>query len=517
MPTLQRTVSYPSTHRDRGARSHPVPRSRRAWGVAALLLVLIGWYGLRLAAFLAYAVRAVADPFELNYGEGIVWQQMAMIPGPSMYGPIDHAPFIVFHYPPVYHLVVHALAWFGADPLAAGRGVSVVATWVLAASLGWIAGQAAPSSRGSAAFGGVIAALSVFTFQPVLAFAALMRVDLLGMALSVLGLTLGVLSLRRPRLLYAAVLLFVVALFTKQTLVAAPVAVLCVWLMRDPGLALRALGLGVLLGLAALLALEWVTDGGFLRHIILYNINRFEWRRAYWAVVHQRRYVVILAVTLGMIGLALWQGRRRLAALADDAPAFVMLVLQFCIAGAMIATAGKYGAAANYFMEALCLCGVFAGMAVAAALDVAARPGGPRAPALLLLAALMTQIALSPLPPTVPLDNPDRARDMAALLAEMRASAKPVLSDDMVLPMRAGLGVTIEPMIFADLTALGQWDPRGYKDLVDREVFSFVLTEDPPGDPEYEERYQPAIRGAIAAHYPVVTRAAGYYLHRPGR
>jgi hypothetical protein len=74
---------------------------RLGTGAGALLLLAgllyFAWVELRCAgAVLAY-------PFG-DYGEGIVWQQALLIPGPRMYGPIDHLPFIVFHYPPVYHL-----------------------------------------------------------------------------------------------------------------------------------------------------------------------------------------------------------------------------------------------------------------------------------------------------------------------------------------------------------------------------------------------------------------------------
>ena len=75
----------------------------------------------RSANYLTDATRAVLFPFGLDYGEGIVWQQALLIPGPQMYGKITQPPFIVFEYPPVYHLLVRGIATLGIDPLAAGR------------------------------------------------------------------------------------------------------------------------------------------------------------------------------------------------------------------------------------------------------------------------------------------------------------------------------------------------------------------------------------------------------------
>lgn len=38
--------------------------------------------------FLKYTFAAVRYPFQLDYGEGIVWQQALLIPGSRMYGDI---------------------------------------------------------------------------------------------------------------------------------------------------------------------------------------------------------------------------------------------------------------------------------------------------------------------------------------------------------------------------------------------------------------------------------------------
>ena len=66
------------------------------------------------AIYLKNAFDAVRYPFGLDYGEGLVWQQALLIPGPRMYGAITDASFIVFHYPPVYHLAVRAAVLLGS-------------------------------------------------------------------------------------------------------------------------------------------------------------------------------------------------------------------------------------------------------------------------------------------------------------------------------------------------------------------------------------------------------------------
>ena len=75
--------------------------------------------------FLDQSLFALRYPYDLDYGEGIVWQQMLMIPGGQMYGDITRFPYIVFHYPPVFHLAVRVVAELGLDGLVAGRIVSI--------------------------------------------------------------------------------------------------------------------------------------------------------------------------------------------------------------------------------------------------------------------------------------------------------------------------------------------------------------------------------------------------------
>lgn len=68
-------------------------------------------------------------PYELDYGEGIVWQQTNMMFTDRAYGAIDGVPGIVFHYTPLYHVMTRGLSEVtGTDMLYAGRLVSIIST-----------------------------------------------------------------------------------------------------------------------------------------------------------------------------------------------------------------------------------------------------------------------------------------------------------------------------------------------------------------------------------------------------
>jgi hypothetical protein len=196
-------------------------------GVTGLVVLLLA---ARAVMYLQNAFDAVRYPFGLDYGEGIVWQQALLIPGPRMYGAITDAPFIVFHYPPIYHLAVRLVMLLGIDPLMAGRGLSVACTLAAAGLCGWLVGRGISENvKGLArVVGCTIGALLPLSLGPVEFWSVLMRVDMLAICLSFLGVAIVVESIRRPAWLAIAMPIFVLAVYTKQTALTAPAAALAV-------------------------------------------------------------------------------------------------------------------------------------------------------------------------------------------------------------------------------------------------------------------------------------------------
>ena len=91
--------------------------------------------------------------------------------------------------------------------------------------------------------GSVIAGLTVFCYEPVVIWSPLMRVDMLAVALDFLAVLCAVTSAGRPWRLYTGFALFLLAMFTKQTSIAGPLATLPVMLLIGFGTRFAALGL----------------------------------------------------------------------------------------------------------------------------------------------------------------------------------------------------------------------------------------------------------------------------------
>ncbi len=495
--------------------------------VRTVILGVILILTLRAAEYLSYARRAITFPFELDYGEGIVWQQALLIPGPRMYGDITQFPFIVFHYTPVYHLAVRAVAALGVDPLAAGRGVTLaaaIAIAVLAGSIVFTAMREIGSTSARVA-GAVTAGLMVLTYHPVQEWAVRMRVDLLATAFSIAGIYLAIVAGQRTLTLCVAILMFVLGVYTKQTELSAPIAAILVAAVVNARSTSRALAFGLLIGGTAFMILQLSTSGGFWRHIFEYNLhNRFFFHRVIDLVLAQKSDA--RGVLVGVVAFAfLWwteaaanparnisgwvealRQSRRLRALA-------IVSLWFGFASAQLVSIAKWGSSSNYFIEWMCITTVPIGMVVsfvwnrAATRNEAARFAGLAG--VLLSLTLVEHARHRPLFDPI-VDDPNGIALRTHLVNLIRESPKPSLSEDMVLLLRAGQAVPIEPAIFADLTSTGIWDQRPFLNLIQDHAFSLIILQD------YDAgRFTKEVANAVQNNYPFIEHPANYIVRRP--
>jgi hypothetical protein len=335
-------------------------------------------------------------------------------------------------------------------------------------------------------------------------------------------------AIDRPAWIYAAAVAFVLSLYTKQIGIAAPMAAFGVLLLVDRRIALRGLAASALLGLIMLVALCWLTDGGFVRHIFLYNVNRLDPSRLILLAYGVGGHLPLVALA-AMGGACSWRRIRRTAGetaslqslgagLRGDRVAVASLVLLVFLAikTLMLPAILKSGSNYNYLIEWLSGLAVFAGIAMHQlfATVFAAGPTRPdRAPLLLALAA---SIALAPSLLGLEVSRQQmeaRAAKLAPLVARIAAAPKPVIADDMALLIRAGRNVEWEPAIAAELAHTGVYNEAAFVRMVRAGEFAFFVTEERMGTKPFAERYNPAVAAAIRAIYPFEQEAGGLVLH----
>lgn len=487
----------------------------------AILGMLLAWH---LYHFAAVGLRAIAYPYELDYGEGIVWFQARQLLAGEAFGPIDRFPAIVFHYTPLFHALSGSLAATGIDGLAAGRILSLLATLVMAGLIGLIAHGFVARSGATKRVALCTAVLSSFLpviCYPIPIWSPLMRVDMLAFALTLGGVYFGLQAISRAGFVYPAAILFVLAVYTKQTMIAAPTALFAVLLLYRPRIAIAGITTCVVVGSAALTLLAWATEGGFLRHIFLYNVNRFDPERLSWITITIQGHIGLVAAAL--VGIATHLPALKSFAIerresSADAAKRTFLAAYLLLTTVLLLLVAKSGSSGNYFIEWLVILCIYAGIAMSYSIRFALDGHGPSAP---LFGKLLVPIALivhsHSLPPSPYSEEilARRADGLARLAERIRSADRPVISDDMVILQRGGQPVLWEPAIFAELGANGVWDERPFLRMIEQQRFAFFVTVRDRGQLPFNERYNPAVAEAMARAYPRREKVAGLTLHLP--
>jgi hypothetical protein len=509
-----------------------LPAQRRASALSwAFLLGALGWV---LVRWMVQGARAIAYPFELDYGEGIVWEQARLLFSSAAYGPIDRFPAIVFHYPPLFHAITVALSrLWGADMLAVGRALSLFSTVGAAVVVGvLVAGASAGGDRKVRLLAVVAAALAVFACAPVMVCSPLMRVDMMAMLFAFLGIALGIHALRHERLMWLAALSFVLAVYTKQISIAAPLALFPVLCWLRPRLAIRGLAVCIVSGLVALAGLEWATSVGFGRHVFLYNVNRLNLRGLTWIAVvlvyHALHFGVaasalrrVPAIGFQLAGLT---RTKRDAAVGVDLRAASLLVLglYWMWTTLMTVAVAKSGASINYLSEWTGVTIVWVGLGLNQAAQAVPHGGAAeeRAAAWATIAPLALGIQVVVLHALVPMTHDsawsrERIAENMRLSELIRAADKPIISDNMVLLVRNRQPVLWEPAIFTELASVGLWDEEPLVSRIRAGEFAMFITAGTRGTVVFDNHYNPRVADAMDVAYPVKTTLQSYTLHLP--
>jgi hypothetical protein len=470
---------------------------------------------LLFAGFLAFASQcwtAIHSTLELDYGEGIVmWQADRVTHLSQAYVRLDTYPYIVFHYPPVYHLVSHYVAGFTRDLLAAGRWVSFVSalltgfvigvfTWLAIPRLAWI-----PRILGAS-----VASLLCYNLDTI-KWAELMRVDLLALFFTFTGLLVFLLADRFAGFDYVAIILFALALFTKQTEVAAPAACIAIAFLTSRARALWLIAFLVVLGCVGLAALAVPTHGAALLNLFTYNRNPFLWLNMLGIVQSNLASMAPLAaIALALsLGVALRVSRiprpqaltvvRRWIATNRARRAIAMYSLYLPLALAVSLTCGKRGAGYNYFLEWNLACS----FPVALVLVYVLRRSNVRKPtiphiAVLLLPLLVGSKGVASLAQHMRPGPPSTtARDTANVTAYIEHVQGPVYSENMTILMMAHKEIPAEPAIITALAQTGFWDETDFVKRIDSGYFSaIIVTTSLDNHNRYTARVQAAIEGA---------------------
>jgi len=522
-----------------GTPALPVPRIASMGYFVALGLLLLVMVG-NFYSCLVYMRDAVFYPYGLDYGEGIVWQQMAALASGTMYSDFHEFPFLVFHYTPIYHAVSFLASEAFGNPLAMGRVVSLLSAIGYAALIGTVVGQVSgrETPRVARFAGSLSAFLVLFTFVGVFRWSPVMRVDMLAMFFDMAGVALFLASIKRPRLFYLAAIVFVLAIYTKQNMIPGAFACFLISFLYRFAFTLRVFALAFVVGGGALAGLTAITEGEFIRHIFLYNVNRLEWNnlRVIFGFILSSIIVLELAAVGAylvakrivapktMTSLSAWQ-----ATLRGHPESVAKLTLLAYLGIVAILSMGilKSGAAYNYLIPAAGVSSIMFGLFVVELTRRSsfstAEPLGTRsivATSIMFLFCIWQIFDGGVRGINVP--PPEQSRVVQQVLERIEKAPGPVWSEDMVLTRLAGKEVIAEPAIITELAMKGVWDQGPFLDWIRERKFGLIVINTPRHFDSIAKsiekrpvRFTPELVAAIVSFYPVVETIGDYRIYYP--
>jgi hypothetical protein len=507
------------------ARTHAEDRPGSAPAPSARFLFLAPWIAAGLLvpgldAYLRLAYNAIRSDLELDYGEGtVLWQAQNLPHLEKAVHPFGSYPYILFNYTPVYHCVLHLVAWTGLSLQTAGRLVSVLsflATMLLAALV------VKRASRGGLAVAcGVIAGLLI-TNLPNAWWSVLVRVDTLAILFVFLGLTLFAFDVSRaPRgetLGYAAFLCFVIALYTRQTLIAAPTACLIYLSLGARRRALRHAIVFAVTGSAILITLGVLTHGEWPRHLFRYNVSPLGWRHGVWLILDQFRRsapILLLATVEAAATIRGFLARSGRSASVRERVA-LLFTIYFAVTAVFSLSIMKDGANVNYLMEFLFAACVLAGLCVLRLMNNAC--DGKRMQVSLGLVSLMVLAStawfarMGAPSVQVPAAGSGLANAHQRLLARLTEISGDVYSEEMTALIQAGKEVPAEPSSVTFLNTMHLWDETPLVERILGSRFAAIVVTT---SIENRGRFSPRVSAAIKQRYRLQEKIGPYRLYFP--
>lgn len=521
--------------------------NQSAQGTGATPARLVGLFTLTLAlaaliphfvSLLGKGTGAIAYPFQLDYGEGQILNVTHILSrGQAVYRPVGEAPYALSNYPPVFHVVAAGLDLVLGDTLAAGRVVSFVSILLSAVVIAVLVWRASGSrcwwyARALAALAAGLLFLAVdYTGE----YGILMRVDAISVLFALAG-TLAFLHCGPRSTVWVSAVLFLLAVYSRQSMVAAAAACLAVALTSRPRLGWRLAGHILFPGLAVFLALEWASGGNFYANIIAATRHGYSWDRAASFLSEMiRTYPAALFVAVvGAVGLV---GERPLAVPSrraksdgdnvpapDDAWDGTVLGTYLATSFLVALTVGKIGSDVDYLIEFMAVASACAGVVIARSLSGLwfHAPRSPRwadAASLVLPAALLWQstLGLRHVGPGVEIPDAFARRNAEQHLLLVKQTPGAVLSDDLTLLVLAGKRVEFAPFEMTQLAHLGKWDQSPFLQSIERREFRLlalhfnIFSAAAP----WQLAFTPEMIDAMRRHYRIRTHVRGCWFYVP--
>lgn len=309
-----------------------------------------------LAVYVVYAINLIRFPFDYDQGEGFELVDTILFSrGEWPYRDTESFPFYSSNYPPLFHVIAAPFVWLFGPAYWYGRLLSFISTLVTAGAIAY-----AVNREGQQRWIAILSGLAFLASNTVYHVGPLFRQHISMVMFETLAVVIlaGVNEIRdarrRRRRLALGLALILAAGYTKQLAIVTALAAGAFLFIRQPRRALVWGSLAALVGGAIFVWMNWATGGEWWRQAILANVNELKILQTLalfgqWFGLHG--FLIVPAALLALYELYF----DRLS---------IYAIWFVCAAGINGAASGTWGGGDSYFMTAIAatciLSGIFA-------------------------------------------------------------------------------------------------------------------------------------------------------------
>lgn len=503
-----------------------------------LIIVTICSLSLSIDTYILFndALSAINYPFELDYGEGAILNQLKnLLSGNGLYVSLDQPPYVITNYPPLYHYTTFLFNLMTDNLLMAGRIVSFSSTCFTAVIISYATWLlitfncrrviCTPFLSSIIIMCSIFSAISFLAVDYVYMWAALMRVDMLAVALSLTGFTLFLKQKKKNHSSWFPLIFFVLSVFTKQSMLAAPMAVALYLLVNDKKAFKAYLKQAGVISLITLIIGLFYFERSFFDNLVTANKNEFRWNDvlSYFSLMWRYLWLYILCSIFFVL----------YSFLASKKKEYKYFSIYITFAFLFSLSIGKVGSNFNYFIEYIALCSITVGVCLyyAIAKIKTIKPLPQLIISFLFLIMLFTfnynkynnNFSLNYRSQRVAMGERDIRHEIATIKNKEKITAileqlqGPVLSEDMTLLAKSGHSLYFQPFVMTQLSKQGIWDQSPLiENLLDKKIPAVLTMFDVELPYDYaKQRFTDEFLSAVQSKYYKAHSIGNYYIYMP--
>lgn len=445
------------------------------------------------------AICAIRYHQPLDYGEGPILNQVRYIlRGENYYKDINSPPYIIGNYPPVFNLLSLIFVPIFGVSFGAGRLLAFLAVIGAAYIIYRIVLHFTENKIIS-----LITALFYLAIDYVYVWGIYMRIDTLSIFFNMLGVYWVIKYEENYKRLRWCILFFLLALYTRQSMIAGATGAYIYLLTKNRKMAGRLILYTTVYGLLVFLSLNAITGGQFYLHVVKYNNNIFTVRQL-WFFLSKEIFTYTVFLFTSLITSILWlkDKKRRI------------ISLYFIFAFLVQLTVGKVGSMLNYLIEPVGIMGIIMGILTGDALKKKNQVASLGIATLILLQLANYYYGPNTLSwgwrPSPPLEALDRY---------VKEAQGPILAENLGILPAHDKDIYFDPFIFTQLHYQGLWDQsKIVKDIEERKfdviMLEFSLYYDHWSD---SDRWSKEMKQAMYENYYLVDTQGHIRVYKPIR